>query len=90
MPGAPLHAGTKASSFSPTLWPRQLDAAKAAAFCGESVPTFRRKVARGIYPAATFQRRGCRPMWHRAALEAHLAYLHGLTATAPDEITELM
>ena len=80
----------KADTTSLIPWPLQLDARTAAAFCGESVATFRRKIAGGIYPQATFQRRGCRQMWHRAALEAHLAYLHRLTATEPDEIAELV
>ena len=71
-------------------WPEQLDTSWAAKFCGESVATFRRKVASGIYPAATFRRRGCRPMWHRRALERHLGYIHGLSTTERDENAELM
>ena len=71
-------------------WPAQLDAASAAAFCCESVATFRRKVAKRIYPDATFRRRGCRPMWHRRVLEQHLEYVHGLSAGGHDEIAELI
>ena len=71
-------------------WPQQLDATMAAAFYGESVSCFRRKVARGIYPPATFRRRGCRPMWHRRVLERHLDYIHGLRGAELDEIAELM
>jgi hypothetical protein len=51
---------------------------------------FRRKVARGIYPKATFRQEGCRPMWHRRILERHLSYIHGLAAHDRDEIAELM
>ena len=80
----------KAEATSRIPWPQQLDATMAAAFCGESVATFRRKVGRGVYPEATFRRRGCRPMWHRRVLERHLDYLHGFSAAGHDEIAELM
>jgi hypothetical protein len=71
-------------------WPEQLDAAAAASFCGESLATFRRKVAERIYPAATFRRRGCRPMWHRRVLQEHLACIHGLAQAERDDIAELV
>ena len=67
-------------STAPPVWPEQLDAHKAAQFCGErSLPAFRRKVSQGIYPAPTWKVPGSRAMWHRVALERFLAARHGLS-----------
>jgi hypothetical protein len=65
------------------VWPLEMRAETAAAFCDEpSVEAFRAKVERGIYSQPVRQR-GCLPKWHRERLTHDTAQRHGLQHELP-------
>jgi hypothetical protein len=65
------------------VWPLEMRAETAAAFCDEpSVEAFRAKVERGIYSQPRRQK-GCLPKWHRERLTHDIALRHGLHHELP-------
>jgi hypothetical protein len=64
-------------------WPMLLDEAGACRLTSQSRRDFRALVTAGVFPPGRILL-GCRePRWHRVELEAVLARLWGLDATAP-------
>ena len=60
------------------VWPLEMRAETAAAFCDEpSVQAFNAKVARGIYPQPVRQK-GCSPKWHFDTMSRAIGRRHGI------------
>jgi len=77
----------------PGIWPLEMRAETAAAYCDEpSIDAFLAKVQRGVY-SAPVREKGCLPKWHHSKLERDIARRHGLQFTnsaITEDVTELI
>jgi hypothetical protein len=76
-------------AFPPGVWPLEMRAETAAAYCDEpSVEAFLAKVERGIYSKPVRQP-GVSPKWHRRKLNQDIARRHGLILDGPPLVEDL-
>lgn len=84
-----MTARTRPVVYPGAVWPLEMRAETAAAFCDEpSVDAFKAKVERGIYSQPR-RERGCLPKWHRERLTQDIDRRHGFSASIDPDYEDL-